>query len=71
MGFAAIKLYPEFQNLQGGDTATPSGGFFFFGAVSCVGTVFVFLFLPETFKKSLEQIGEEFRRPCKRTISCR
>jgi hypothetical protein len=64
MGFAAIKLYPGFQDLLRGDNATTGGGFFFFGAVSCVGTVFVFLFLPETFKKSLEQVGEEFLRPC-------
>jgi hypothetical protein len=64
MGFAAIKLYPGFQE------ATTGAGFFFFGAVACVGTVFVFLFLPETFKKSLEQIGQEFRQPCRRNVFC-
>jgi hypothetical protein len=57
LGFAAIKLYPGFQDLLRGDNTTTGGGFFFFGAVACVGTVFIFLFLPETFKKSLEQIG--------------
>jgi hypothetical protein len=70
MGFAAIKLYPGFQDALRGDNATTGGGFFFFGAVACVGTVFVFLFLPETFKKSLEQIGQEFRQPCRRNVLC-
>jgi hypothetical protein len=71
MGFAAIKMYPAFQDFLRGDNATTGGVFFFFGAVSCVGTVFLFLFLPETFNKSLEQIGEEFRQPCGiRTLCC-
>lgn len=71
MGFAAIKLYPGFQDLVRGDKPNTGGGFFFFGAVSCFATVFVFLFLPETFNKSLEQVTEEFRQPCGRKILCR
>ncbi|KDR19184.1 Sugar transporter ERD6-like 6, partial [Zootermopsis nevadensis] len=64
MGFAAIKLYPAFQDFLRGDSGTSGGAFSFFGAVAGAGTLFVFLFLPETLKKSLEQIGEEFRQPC-------
>lgn len=71
MGFAVIKLYPGFQDLVRGDNPTTGGGFFFFGAVSCVATVFVFLFLPETYNKSLEQVTEEFRQPCRRKVLCR
>jgi len=71
MGFAAIKLYPGFQDLVRGDNPTTGGGFFFFGTVSCVAVVFVYLFLPETFNKSLEQVSEEFRQPCKRNVFCR
>jgi len=71
MGFAAIKLYPGFLDLVRGDNPTTGGGFFFFGTVSCVAAVFVFLFLPETFNKSLEQVSEEFRQPCRRNILCR
>lgn len=71
MGFAAIKLYPGFQDLVRGDNPTTGGGFFFFGTVSCVAIVFVFLFLPETFNKSLEQVSEEFRQPCRRNVFCR
>jgi hypothetical protein len=70
MGFAAIKLYPGFQDSLRGDNPTTGGVFFFFGAVACVATVFVFLFLPETFKKSLEQIGQQFRQPCRKRASC-
>jgi hypothetical protein len=71
LGFAAIKMYPAFQDLLSEDNATSGGAFFFFGAVSCVGTVFVFLFLPETFEKSPEQIREYFRQPCRlRTLWC-
>ena len=71
MGFAAIKLYPGFQDLVRGDNPTTGGGFFFFGAVSCVAVVFVFLFLPETFNKSLDQVSEEFRQPCGKKVLCR
>lgn len=71
MGFAAIKLYPGFLDLVRGDNPTTGGGFFFFGTVSCVAAVFVFLFLPETFNKSLEQVSEEFRQPCRRNVLCR
>ena len=71
MGFAAIKLYPVYLNLVRGDNPTTGGGFFFFGTVSCVAAVFVFLFLPETFNKSLEQVSEEFRQPCRRNVLCR
>ena len=71
MGFAAIKLYPGFLDLVRGDNPSTGGGFFFFGAVSCVAAVFVFLFLPETFNKSLEQVSEEFRQPCRRNVLCR
>lgn len=72
MGFTAIKLYPGFQDLVRGDNPTTGGGFFFFfGAVSCVATVVLYLFLPETFNKSLEQVTEGFRQPCKRNGFCR
>jgi hypothetical protein len=71
MGFAAIKLYPGFQDLVRGDNPTTGGGFFFFGGVSCVAIVVLFVFLPETFNKSLEQVSEGFRQPCKRNVLCR
>jgi SP family facilitated glucose transporter-like MFS transporter 8 len=71
MGFAAIKLYPGFVDLVRGDNPTTGGGFFFFGTVSCVAVVFVVLFMPETFNKSLEQVSEEFRQPCRRNVWCR
>ncbi|PSN35073.1 Facilitated trehalose transporter Tret1 [Blattella germanica] len=70
MGFLAIKLYPGFNDLLKGDQPRDGGAFFFFGAVSCVGTGFVLFFLPETFRKSLDQISEEFRRDRKRKGMC-
>ncbi|XP_069688345.1 facilitated trehalose transporter Tret1-like [Periplaneta americana] len=70
MGFAAIKLYPGFEDSLKGDSERTGGGFFFFGAVACVGTVFVFVFLPETFKKSLKQIGDEFSQPGLGKLRC-
>ncbi|KAJ9592807.1 hypothetical protein L9F63_015529 [Diploptera punctata] len=72
MGFAAIKFYPGFESYLRGDQPRDGGVFFFFGGVACVGTVFVFLFLPETFRKSLQEISQEFRHGStkKRLLCC-
>ena len=70
MGFAAIKLYPGFEALLRGNQDRDGGVFFFFGAVAFVGTVFVYLLLPETFRKSLEEVSEEFRHGGNNRICC-
>ncbi|PSN45089.1 hypothetical protein C0J52_05093 [Blattella germanica] len=51
--FAATKLHP------GGYAEV----FYFYGCASAVATVYLLLFLPETFGKTLHQIGEDFKKP--------
>lgn len=42
---------------------TPAGTFFFFAAVTLIGLVWMWFFLPETAGKSLEAMDEMFSLP--------
>uniref|UniRef100_A0A1B6GLM4 Major facilitator superfamily (MFS) profile domain-containing protein n=1 Tax=Cuerna arida TaxID=1464854 RepID=A0A1B6GLM4_9HEMI len=55
--FSALKIYPFLTEALGGMYAVH----WFFAVTSFVTVVFVFLFLPETHKKTLPQIQEYFR----------
>lgn len=53
--FVVVKLYPTMN-----EQMHNYGIFFFFGAMSLVGTLFIIFFLPETKGKSLQEIEEYF-----------
>ncbi|XP_033335946.2 trehalose transporter 1-like protein [Megalopta genalis] len=53
----AVKTYPDMAAAMGGH-----GTFVFFAAMSFAGTVFVYVFLPETMGKTLAEIEEMFDR---------
>lgn len=55
--FAALQLYPVLFYI----TDSEMGIFYFYALMSFFATLFVVLFLPETHKKSLLQIQEEFK----------
>ncbi|XP_069702962.1 facilitated trehalose transporter Tret1-2 homolog [Periplaneta americana] len=63
--FVAVKLFPATSDaFTGGDPENSSEGvFFLFGFICFIASIFIFFFLPETFKKSLEEISDEFSRP--------
>ncbi|XP_069684479.1 facilitated trehalose transporter Tret1-2 homolog isoform X2 [Periplaneta americana] len=54
--FLIVKLYPTIDAAIN----SPGGVFLLFGAVSVMGGAFAFFFLPETHRKSREQIAAEF-----------
>jgi SP family myo-inositol transporter-like MFS transporter 13 len=45
------------------DTLSPAVGFLMFAGFSIMAFIFIFLLLPETKKKSLEETGDLFRQP--------
>lgn len=54
--FSVVKTTPAmFENFG------PGGSFFIFGVVALVGTVFVYLFLPETKGRPLHEIEDGFK----------
>lgn len=54
--FIAIKSYYALSDLLGGS----SGVQLFFAAISILGLIFLYIFLPETHNKSLEEIENYF-----------
>ncbi|PNF24024.1 hypothetical protein B7P43_G08618 [Cryptotermes secundus] len=67
-GFASIKMFPTFVVLMGG-TATnvnlkcTEGVFYLYGGITFVAVLFIYLFLPETFRKTLQEISDSFSKP--------
>lgn len=55
--FAVLKTYPEMK-----DTLGRQGVFLFYGVTALVGTVFLWLCLPETQGKTLEEVEKMFSR---------
>ncbi|CAB0006398.1 unnamed protein product [Nesidiocoris tenuis] len=53
--FLVVKTYPILQ-----DFASNYGAFWFYGAVSMLGTVFFYVYLPETKGRTLQEIEEYF-----------
>lgn len=54
--FAVVKATPSLF-----DTLGSSGAFLLFGCVACLGTVFLWWFLPETKDKTLQEIEESWK----------
>ena len=57
--FIAVKSAPVLQESMGLD-----GMFFLFSCVSVFAIIFAYLFVPETFGKSLEEMEEHYRKIC-------
>ena len=38
------------------------GVFYFYGGITCVAVLFIYLYLPETFGKTLQEISEGFSK---------
>lgn len=55
--FITVKIYPDMVFIMG-----KSGVFFFYATLSCLGTLFVHVYLPETKGKSLIEIEKIFDR---------
>lgn len=53
--FATVKIYPDMVSILG-----EHGVFFFYAILSCLGTLFVTIYLPETKGKSLLEIEQVF-----------
>ncbi|KAF2892941.1 hypothetical protein ILUMI_13235 [Ignelater luminosus] len=53
-GFLITKFYLDLKNAVGSDVT-----FYIFSVISVIGTVFIFLFVPETKGKSLNEIQKE------------
>ena len=47
------------------DAFKVSGGYFFFGSMLLLGTIFIMVYAPETKEKTNEQMKEIFLRPRK------
>jgi SP family facilitated glucose transporter-like MFS transporter 8 len=67
-GFASIKLFPTLVVLTGGTISSKAincteGVFYLYGGVTCVAVVFIYLYLPETFRKTLQEISDGFSKP--------
>jgi hypothetical protein len=63
--FAAVKLFPTFVVLMGGSATSTAinctqGVFYVYGGISGVATLFIYLYLPETFGKTLQEISDGF-----------
>lgn len=57
MTFIVLKLYPTFLSLWGSNYL-----FLFFGVMSLLSVVYVYFILPETTGKTLQEIGEIFKK---------
>ena len=51
-----------FLTLQSPDALTPAGTFGLFAVISVIGAIYLFYNMPETANKSLDEIGELFRK---------
>lgn len=60
--FIAVKTYPLIR-----DHVSQYAPFFIYGSISLLGTIFLYVFLPETKDKSLQEIEEYFTGTNKRT----
>lgn len=60
VSFFVLKMYPHMK-----DVLDKHGVFYFFGTMSCLGTLFVVLFLPETEGKTLQEIQDQFIKKSK------
>lgn len=58
--FLAVKSYPMFQIAM-----SNQGTFLMYGIISLLGTIFFYMFLPETKNRSLQEIEEQFAGPKK------
>lgn len=54
--FVVLKMYPEMKHLWGNH-----GLFIFYSTISVVGTICMYVYLPETQNRTLQQIEEHFR----------
>ncbi|PSN45095.1 hypothetical protein C0J52_05094 [Blattella germanica] len=61
--FAIVKFYPQMKHSMGSDAL-----FFFYTMMALLGTFFVYVYLPETHGKTLEEVEEKFSRNCRQPI---
>lgn len=57
ISFATLKVYPFLGDMIGGSYAVQ----WLFSATSALGTIFIFIFVPETHGKQLAEIQEYFQ----------
>lgn len=57
MTFIVVKLYPTFVSIWGSNNL-----FLFFGVMSLLSMIYVYFLLPETKGKTLQEIGEIFKK---------
>lgn len=57
MTFIVLKLYPTFVSMWGNNNL-----FLFFGVMSLLSVIYVYFMVPETKGKTLQEIGEIFRK---------
>ncbi|KAJ9581264.1 hypothetical protein L9F63_023557 [Diploptera punctata] len=74
-GFVAIKLFPNMVVLLGGaaDNNTincTEGVFYLYGGITCISVIFIFFFLPETFRRTIQEISQEFVNPSRKFTVC-
>jgi SP family facilitated glucose transporter-like MFS transporter 8 len=67
-GFASVKLFPAFIVLTGGTAQgnvmnCTEGVFYLYGGITGVAVLFIYLYLPETFRKTLQEISDGFSKP--------
>jgi SP family facilitated glucose transporter-like MFS transporter 8 len=72
-GFASIKLFPTFVVLLGGSASSQAmncteGVFYLHGGITGVAVLFIYLYLPETFRKTLQEISDGFSEPSRRKL---
>lgn len=53
--FAVVKTFPLIQNI-----ASNHGSFWIYGSISLLGTIFFYLYLPETKGRTLNEIEDYF-----------
>jgi hypothetical protein len=53
--FAVVKTFPLIQHI-----ASNHGSFWIYGSISLLGTIFFYLYLPETKGRTLQEIEDYF-----------
>lgn len=71
--FAAVKLFPTLAVLLGGSTTDEAINcsesiFYLYGGITAVAVLFVYLYLPETFRKTLQEVSDGFSEPSRRKL---